>query len=219
MNKRHSICFVAFFSVNVFGSDFKVVYAHSSDQHSYKVNSSMHEQTNTAHQECGTDGVTIDQRIQDCSRLPESLKKTRSGVIWRLVSRKRDPDSRRIMEVWKDTKSGTVWGDALSSTYTHYDAEAACSSEEGKAASAHISEILFSLPSMGVYEIADENGLREVLPNMTERDLDSDYIFFWTSTIFSPYPKEAYSFWSREVVGNFPILTRNDNCLVRCVGL
>src|SRR4051812_25733212 len=63
---------------------------------------------------CGASG-TIAERAAQCAR----TIKSRSGVVWQLVSRTKGPV--RTYEVWRDTASGLLWGDTLDSLYGQAD--------------------------------------------------------------------------------------------------
>ena len=166
--------------------------------------------------------ITTDQRIKDCSVLSGSSKKTKAGVSWNLVARKRDRATGKFNEVWKDSKSGLLWGDTLDSDYSHYNAvelsatgkvlsEKACASDEGKKASAGIREKSFGLPTIEEFQKAEQDGIREVVPNMYGH-------WFWSASL---YPSNAY--FARVFSGydgySYSRDDRDDDDLeVRCVG-
>ena len=164
--------------------------------------------------------VTVEDRIKDCAGIPKSAVKTSTGVTWNLVSRKRDPNSGRFMEVWKDSKSGLLWGDAQDKRYTHYNAvalsngkvirESACKSDEGKAANAQISEKAFGIPKKSEFEMAEKNGIREVVPNMRDE-------LFWSASIHPIISDLAFIFVGNRSTGGHEI-RHGYHHSVRCVG-
>lgn len=170
-------------------------------------------------------GHSIEERIRDCSSLPESVKKTRSGVVWNLVARNRDDKEKAFHEVWRDSATGLLWGDSLGpeKTYSHQAAvrldaegrvvsETTCNSELGRKANAGISERKFGMPTMNEFARADKNGLREVLPHLT-------YSFTWSSSLRPGNSDMAlgYSGYNGDLKGSYHRKFVTDG-LVRCVG-
>ena len=115
-----------------------------------------------------------------------------------------------------------LWGDTLDSDYSHYNAvelsatgkvlsEKACASDEGKKASAGIREKSFGLPTIEEFQKAEQDGIREVVPNMYGH-------WFWSASL---YPSNAY--FARVFSGydgySYSRDDRDDDDLeVRCVG-
>jgi hypothetical protein len=165
------------------------------------------------------DPITLEQRIKDCAALPGSLKRTKAGVAWNLVARRRDRATGAFSEVWKDSKSGLVWGDNLRSTYTHYNAvaldlkgqvsqEKACVGEEGKQAVAGVTGKSFGLPKIEEFEQAEKNGIREALPNMNH--------WFWSASLYAYSQDGARGFYGYS--GASYVVFRGVDFSVRCVG-
>ena len=152
---------------------------------------------------------SIDARIKDCSAFSDSTKKSSKNVEWNLVSRRRDAETGKYYEVWKDSKSGLIWGDTLDNRYTHYKAVDACSSSDGKRASAKITDKSFALPSKDEYVDAEKNGIRGILPNMKDR-------WFWSSSVLPQGSGYAFYFYGNDGYVYFDYRD-NDNDSVRCV--
>ena len=113
----------------------------------------------------------IDARMDDCQNISSSTKSYTNKnngqtVIWKLVSRKRDPSTGKFYEVWQDSSTRVLWGDRLDSHSDQSSAQSKCNGTEGKRAVAGISEKTFELPTKKDFKDAIENGILEVLPNL-----------------------------------------------------
>jgi hypothetical protein len=181
--------------------------------------------------------ITVEDRIQNCSRYPGSVKKTNKNVTWNLVARKRDRSTGRYYEVWKDSSTGLLWGDRLDSTYSHYNAvalatapcqvdhnapnyskncpvtsEKACGSAEGKRAQAGVNEKSFGIPTIQEFLQAEKDGVREVAPNMAGQ-------WYWSASLDSIYPEFARLFYGGDGGAyNVVVFRSYGDASVRCVG-
>jgi hypothetical protein len=176
--------------------------------------------------ECGTNEIlTVEERIKDCSPLPNSTKKSYyEHVTWNLVVRTYDPKIRIFHEVWFDSNTGLVWGDRLDKKYSHYDAieldddgkiisEKACASKEAKLANAGITEKKFGLPTSKEYHKAEKNGIREILSNLGNYE-DRDVWSATLDTLFGDDEARGFSFWEGSMFAG----KRKSVLSVRCVG-
>lgn len=176
--------------------------------------------------ECGTDAQiktgNLEARKRDCLQVPRSQITSSTGVQWKLVSRQRDPESGRFMEVWMDMSSGLLWGDRLESMGIGVGkdkggmkniGDSVCKSKWGKAASTHITERDFVLPTNEEFRIAEKNGLREVVPNIKDER-------YFSSTRNPADPEIVYAFYGSTgtvAVGQCS-RGRFSTYSVRCVG-
>jgi hypothetical protein len=176
----------------------------------------------------------IDDRVKDCSVLPGSMKKSKAGVTWNLVSRRRDNSTNRSYEVWKDSTTGLLWGDTLNSRYSSYNAialaaapcdvdskapnysknckvveEKACASDDGKKANANIKDKAFGLPTIQEFIQAEKNGVREIVPNMANRWFQSASLDSYDTGFVHVFSGNSGNGYSDD---------RDDNYSVRCVG-
>lgn len=129
---------------------------------------------------------------------------TTKGTIFQLVKRTSDGK-----EVWKDTKSGLIWSDRLDKTYSQYNALNACSDYSTMNARGNLEYVSFSLPSKADFETAENDGIREVLPNMKDH-------YFWSSSVFPYDSYVAYGFGGS--YSGFVAGFRSNGNSVRCVG-
>jgi hypothetical protein len=118
---------------------------------------------------CGNTG-SVEERIKDCTKLPNAEVITKVGKKWNLVARSADGK-----EVWRDATTKLVWGDTLDEKMSSFDAHKSCSDKKYENSRAGIESVEWSLPTSGDVERAQKNGLTEVIPNMEKRT-------FWSST-------------------------------------
>jgi len=108
---------------------------------------------------------------------------TSTGNEWQLVERS------DVRESWKDLSTGITWHDKEDGTLSHYDAVARYGD---------------SLPTKEEWELADENGAIEVLPNMRS--------WFWSTSVHVDYPDDVYVFYGLK--GTFDYLDKNADDMV-----
>lgn len=182
--------------------------------------------------ECGLKQSSIDKRIQDCSLFPRSSKMTSANVQWDLVARSFDLSSGRTYEVWRDSETGLLWGDRLEGSYAYDNIyspgayaveidtdssqgrvikEIACLSDRGSLANARITEKRFGLPTIEELDVALNNGILEVVPN-----LYMSLFVYWSATL------DSYLYQYARVVDTRGMSTtsmyRGLSNSVRCVG-
>ena len=110
---------------------------------------------------CGLEG-SVDDRIKDCSY---QLNSKKEGFV--LVTRSKD-----FKEVYKETSTGLLWSDRLPYSLGYKSASSSCNSSLKEVAG--ISGVTWRLPSINEYKEAEENGIRNALPNMN--------YWFWSSS-------------------------------------
>jgi hypothetical protein len=187
--------------------------------------------------DCGLEG-SVEKRARNCALVPGSTKKTSAGVIFKLVSRKKDPFYKTTFEVWKDTKTGLIWSDRLQDGFNLFQAiewdekscvvgnpnmarnclvkeELACEDKLAQLATNWITDRKFAMPTAGEYIQAEANGFREVLTNMHLPDSDRD-THYWTASLWAEGPG-TYALEFKANSGKVEIGWRSDWCQVRCV--
>ena len=141
---------------------------------------------------------SVAARIKDCKKISNSTVKAYGAFTWHLVARKWDPASGKFFEVWQDAQSGKLWGDRFERRMHHVHAievdeknnvlkETACASDEAKIANAGITDRKFKLPTRDDYMMAEQHGIRKVLPN-------TKGWWFWTATVSKVNDDYAYVF-------------------------
>ena len=170
-------------------------------------------------------------RMKNCAQLPKSSvsytnSSTGQTTIWKLIARQRDPHTGEFHEVWQDSHTLKLWGDTLDGTYTHYNAveldatgkrvvgEKACAPTNdkdqaavAKSANAGVDDKSWGLPTIKEFQQANDDGITQVLPNMSH--------WFWSSSLNPDNADDAQLFY-----GNWSSLNyrRYDDDSVRCVG-
>lgn len=138
---------------------------------------------------CGLSG-SIEKRIKNCNKKKDNFA---------LVARTKEG-----YEVYKDLRTGVLWGDRLSSKMNHHSAEKACNSNLKEVAG--ISDVVWRLPAIEEYKEAEQNGIRDTLPNM--------YYAFWSSSVHRYNSNYA---WLFNGVGAGYYDRNYDDFSVRCV--
>lgn len=118
-----------------------------------------------------------------------SVVRTSKGTLFELISR-----DERGKEIWLDKTSGIIWGDAEDDKYNHHDA---------------VEKFGDKLPTKEEFEIAEEHGFREVLPNIRGN-------WFWSGSVNPVNASYAYFF-----NGGYGVVGGGDRSVnsgsVRCV--
>lgn len=148
---------------------------------------------------CGLKG-SVDERISDCSRLPQQTWGGGDGFV--LVTRSFD-----LKEVHKEISTDLLWSDTLPLEMTHYDALDACNSDLEEVGG--ISGVNWRLPTIHEYKKAEKNGIRFKLPNTNS--------WFWSSSV-SPLMKNRARLFSKFYgVAYYELHRRDIPFSVRCV--
>lgn len=147
-------------------------------------------------QPCGVSG-SVEERIQDCSRMASSVK---GSFI--LVTR-----TLELKEIWKDKKSGLLWGDLLPNTMTYDNAQSACHDQLAEVGGIKAS---WQLPTIEEFKEEESNGVRSSLPNINR--------WFWSSSVRADYPDFAWLFHGDDGdLGNGYRYRYGGDYSVRCV--
>lgn len=129
--------------------------------------------------------------------------RTSKNGVYQLVKR-----TETGKEVWRDTATGLLWSDVLTGRYSHAEALQICQKPDIKEVRANLASAQFSLPTKMDFEVAEANGLREVLPRISDG-------WFWTSSVSSQDSDYAYYFNGYN--GRLDDFVRSLNVSVRCV--
>jgi hypothetical protein len=127
------------------------------------------------------------------------------GSEWKLVTRAESGNK----EVWRDESTGLLWSDNLDTVYSKPHASDVCTSSKSLSARGNLTEPTWSLPSRLQYLIAENHGVREILPNIARR-------FFWTSSFETDYGYGGWVFLSSDA--RFYYYPLYEAFYVRCVG-
>lgn len=129
---------------------------------------------------CGLTG-SVSERIADCNE----SRVTHNGWTWRLVTR-----TDRGNEVWMEPTDTVLWGDeiltvnpVMKGLMSYRQSLSACGcdlDENGK-----LWTMTWCLPTSNDYERANQRGMREVLPNISNE--------FWTETSY--YAPQYYWYY------------------------
>lgn len=168
---------------------------------------------------CGTSG-NIDERIASCARPVEQGGQGEAAIRtyqnehgetfrWRLVTQTREG-----RQVWRDEtpvrdNEYAVWSDVADSNMHHWAATEYCDvPNRGEESKGHL-KAKFKLPTGEEYRAAELHGIRQVLPNISER-------MFWAGDFISE--AEALAFDSKD--GSLTKMNRGSGLVsVRCTFL
>lgn len=184
-----------------------------SDQGFYKTLSAF----DPTQPECGLTN-DVEENLKHCSLNEGHTKKSPSGAVWKLVSRKRDPLTGRFAEVWLDEAAGLLWADRIEKVFSYYDAVAfgrganssPCLSEAGRATLAGLDSLSFELPAKSDLETAEANGLRVAIPKAEHEKI-------WTKTSRSLISDPAMHFFGYYGTFHSYLDVRYASYTVRCV--
>jgi len=134
--------------------------------------------------EAGTAPVMKQCQNMDLRKAPENTicRTYKTGAQWQLVTR-----TEKGHEVWKDINTGLLWSDTLDSHSNFDTAQDRCHAHDSFDARGQLADVNFVVPSADDFITAEQDGIREVVPNMK-------YQFFWSSSVNPNYAGTAFGF-------------------------
>lgn len=141
---------------------------------------------------CGLNG-SIDHRIKNCNTTEGNfalVTKTIEGF-----------------KIYKDLKSGVIWSEVLSKSMNQYEAVEACRTVQPEMA--NIPGLTWALPSYGIFNDANKNGIRKSLSNFKVN-------YFWSMNVASNDRAVGWVFTNIDIL-QYGFFYRNDEFSVVCV--